>query len=140
MESWGYERKPLKNIWMNVVEVLMCYVTLEGKFNTIFGHHFTLLNHFRHGLFISFLFSLLSSMEVSIYANLMNRRAPILHEGLILLIMENVKALLLVPAISNKEKIMSDVYRVCLAWILVLQMKKNGLKRKMFPCLVRLIP
>lgn len=38
------------------------------------------------------------------YAHLKNRRALILHEGLILLIMEHVKALILAPTIKGKEK------------------------------------
>lgn len=109
METWDYERKSLKKIWVNILKVIMRYVTLKGRFTIIPGHHFNLLNHFRHGLFISFSFFLLSSMEVSVYAHLKNTRAPILHEGPILLIMKHVKTLLLASSIKGKEKIPSVV-------------------------------
>lgn len=107
MESWGYERKSLKKVWANIAEVIMWYVNLEDRFTKILGHHFTLLNHFRHGLLISFPFFLLSSMEVSIYVHLKNRRALVLHEGLIILIMEHFRSLVPAPAIKGKEKILS---------------------------------
>lgn len=69
-----------------------------------------LLNHFRHGLFISFPFFLLSSMEVFVYAHLKNKRAPILHECLIILMMEHIKALLHAPIVNEKKNILSKVF------------------------------
>lgn len=80
----------------------MWYMMLEGRFKVLLGHHFTLLNHFRHGLFIFFPFFLLSSLESFVYAHLKNRRALILHEGPILLIMEHVQSITPVPAITGK--------------------------------------
>lgn len=88
----------------------MWYVTLEGRFKALLGHHFTLLNHSRHGLFISFPFFLLSSLESSMYALLKNRRAPILHEGLIFLIMEHFQSLSLALTIKGKEDILSALF------------------------------
>lgn len=57
LESWGYERTSLKKIWVSVSEVLMHYVTLEGRFRAILGHHFTLLNHLDMVCSYRFLFS-----------------------------------------------------------------------------------
>lgn len=74
-----------------MAKVIICYVTLEGHFDAILGCHFSLLNHFRHGLHVSFPFFLFSSLEVLVYAHLKNYRALVLHEGLILLIMEHVR-------------------------------------------------
>lgn len=90
------------------MEIIILYVTLEGKFTIILDHHFTLLNHFRHGLFISFPFFLLSSLEVFVYAHLKNRRVSVLHEGLILHIMEHGRACIPAKSLKGKEKALSD--------------------------------
>lgn len=39
----------------------MEYLTLDGRFSRIYGHHFVIMNHFRYGVKISFSFYLMSA-------------------------------------------------------------------------------
>lgn len=72
--------------------MLMCYFTLDGRYMMLYGHHFVLLNHFCHGKLVSFSFYLLMSLEEGISNYKKNPRNPYLHEGLMLLIVEFIKA------------------------------------------------
>jgi hypothetical protein len=94
---------------VDIIEFIMWYVTLDGHFTKLLGHHFTLLNHFIHGfLFFSLPFFLLTSVEGLIYAHMKNKRAIVLHKGLILLIMEHAKAHIPNKAIKGKWFFLSD--------------------------------
>ena len=44
--------------WRFVVFVIIEYLTLDGCFTKIYGHHFMLFNHFRHGIRINLPFYL----------------------------------------------------------------------------------
>ena len=44
--------------WRFVIFFVTEYLTLDGCFTKIFGHHFMLVNHFRYRVRISFLFYL----------------------------------------------------------------------------------
>lgn len=81
----------MKALWHDVVEEIMRYVTLEGRYIVINTYHFLLLNHYRHKKWISFLYYLLMSLDSGIKDHMKNPRNPVLHVGLILLIYEHVK-------------------------------------------------
>lgn len=87
----GYDRTSIKPIWGDVAMALMHYYTLDGRYFTIYGHHFMLLNHFHHGNLVSFSFHLLLSLENGILEFRKNSNNPFLHEGLIFLIVEHIK-------------------------------------------------
>lgn len=79
----------------------MKFFTLDGRFTKIYGHHFVLLNHFRHNEKISFPFYLLSSLSASIFDFKENPHVnPVLHQGLISLIYKQLK----VRAYENPSK------------------------------------
>lgn len=70
----------------------MHYFSFDGHFTNFFGHHFVLVNHFRYKDKISFPFYILYSLNVGII-DFKNPKKSILHEGLIMLIMEYIKSL-----------------------------------------------
>lgn len=70
---------------------IMRYFTLDGRFSTLSSNHFMLLNHFRHKKRVPFSYYLLASLENGIKDFKRNPKNPILHEGLILLVMEYAK-------------------------------------------------
>lgn len=84
-----------------MAEFIMRYITLNGRYASIFSYHFTILNYFRHGKIISIPFYLASSLENSLEKHLENPNNPVLHEGLIVLIMEYTKSLEIVPPLSE---------------------------------------
>lgn len=53
--------------WDLVSLHLIKYLTLEGIFKTIYGYHFPILNHFRHGKTIILPFYPLSSLDECIF-------------------------------------------------------------------------
>lgn len=71
---------------------LMQYFTLDGRYTTLYGHHFVMLNHFQHGKLISFPFYLLLSLEEGIANFKKNPRNPFFHEDLMLIIVDFIKA------------------------------------------------
>ena len=79
--------------WRFVLFSLIEYVTLDGCFTKICGHHFMLVNHFRHGLRIDFPFYLcqsLGSTNLTLSNDLEGDHA--FHEGLMVLIINLLKA------------------------------------------------
>lgn len=70
----------------------MQYLSLDRKFYSIFNYHFVILYHFHHCKCISIMFYLVSSLKNSLKDNEKNITSPILHEGLILPIMEHAKS------------------------------------------------
>ena len=72
--------------------VVIEYLTLDGRFTKIFGHHFMLVNYFKHRVRISFPFylrQLLDYMILSIQNDPEGDHA--FHEGLMVLIMNLLK-------------------------------------------------
>ena len=72
--------------------VIIEYLTLDGHFRKLYGHHFMLINHFRHGIRINMPFYLRQSLGYSILAlqnDLDGDHAC--HEGLMVLIMNLLK-------------------------------------------------
>ena len=51
-----YELKSIKKLWRYVLKALIEYVTLDSHFDRVRTYNFFLLNHFRHGVKISFTF------------------------------------------------------------------------------------
>ena len=87
-----YDIESIKNIWRNVLRIIIEYVTLDPRFDRVRTHHFVLLNHFRHKVKISFPFYIYTSMAKNIEGF---KKCPVknlaLHEGLLLLIYEFLK-------------------------------------------------
>lgn len=73
------------------------YFTLDGRFSIIYGYHFMLLNHFRHNRAISFPYYLLLSLENGIQDHRKNPNNPYLYEGLMLLLVDHIKANFFIP-------------------------------------------
>lgn len=92
MVDKGYNRKYLMSLLADMAKGIMRYITLDEHFASIFSYHFMILNHFRHDRRISLPFYLLSSLENSLTNHAKNDDNPILHEGLIMLIMEHNKS------------------------------------------------
>ena len=61
-----YEMESIKNLWRYVLSVIIEYISLDTRFNMVRTHHFVLLNHFRHGIKISFPFYLFTFMSKGI--------------------------------------------------------------------------
>lgn len=76
----------------DVAEVIMRYVTLDGRYARIFSYQFVILNPFKHDRKISIPFYLLSSLKHSLEKHAKNVDNPVLHEGLIHLILNYAKA------------------------------------------------
>ena len=53
-----YKMESIKKLWRYVLRVIIEYISLDSRFDRIIMHHFVLLNHFRHGIKISFPFYL----------------------------------------------------------------------------------
>lgn len=81
------DTSPIKLLWAVVLKVLMQYLSLDGCFTRMYGHHFVLLNDFRHKSKISFPFYLWSLLDSSIKDHRKNHKSLILDEGLMLLIL-----------------------------------------------------
>ena len=87
-----YEMESIKKLWRYVLWVIIEYISLDSRFDRIKMHHFILLNHFRHGIKISFPFYLFTSMSKGIEG--LKRKIianPALHEVLLLLVYEYLK-------------------------------------------------
>lgn len=83
----------IKKLWRYVLHIVIEYITLDTRFDRVRTHHFVLLNHFRHGIKISFLYYLLTSMSKAISSFKKKTSVnPALHEGLLLLIHKYFKA------------------------------------------------
>ena len=83
----------IKKLWRYVLYAVIEYITLDPRFDRVRTHHFVILNHFRHGVKISFPFYLFNSMNKAITSFKKKASAnPALHEGLLLLIHEHFHA------------------------------------------------
>lgn len=102
-EDGGYNRKDLLKIWVDIAKFIVRYITLEGHYASIFSYHFTILNHLRHDKIFSIPFYLLSSLENSIHKNFENEENPVLHEGLILLVVEFSRARKVRPSPAQRN-------------------------------------
>lgn len=73
--------------------VIMEYLTRDGQFTKLYGYHFMLANHFRHGIRINFPFYFRQSLCFSIQAiqNYLNGE-HVCHEELVVLIMNVLKS------------------------------------------------
>ena len=83
----------IKKLWRYVLYSIIDYITLDPRFDRVRTHHFVILNHFRHGIKISFSFYLFNSMDKAISS--FKKKATVnlaLHEGLLLLIHEHFHA------------------------------------------------
>lgn len=86
-----YEMEFIKKL-RYVLRAIIKYISLDTIFNRVRTHHFVLLNHFRHGINISFPFYLFTSMSKGIEGFKKKPTAnPTLHEGLLLLVYEYLK-------------------------------------------------
>lgn len=87
-----YDMESIKKLWRYVLKILIEYITLDPRFDRIRTHHFVLLNHFRHGIKISFPFYLYTSMSKNIEGF---KKLPVknlaLHKGLLLMVYEFLK-------------------------------------------------
>jgi hypothetical protein len=77
----------------------MEYITLDGHFTRLFGHHFVLLNHCGHHTRVSIPHYFLCFLSTSIDDHRENLdKCLVLHEGFLVLIEENFKSL---PKLSH---------------------------------------
>lgn len=91
-----YEAGNIKKIWGWVLNTIMEYITVEGRFSRAHTYHFVLLNHFRHDKKVSLPYYLFRSLN----KHSKNPSSPVLHCGLLLLIYEHCKTLAL---LENKR-------------------------------------
>lgn len=61
-----YETDSIKKLWRYVLRAIIEFITLDTRFDRVKTHHFVLLNHFRHGIKISFHFYLFTSLSKNI--------------------------------------------------------------------------
>ena len=88
-----YEMDSIKKLWRYVLRAIIEFISLDTRFNRVRTHHFVLLNHFRHGIQISFPFYLFSSLSKNIVGYKKKPSANLaLHEGFLLLVYEFLKA------------------------------------------------
>lgn len=96
-----FEADTIKALWRKVLRVIMEYITVDGRFTRVYGYHFSLLNHFRYKVRVSFPYYLLCSLRKSLDDHKKNpRRFPILHTSLIRLIVEHYQKM---PVLANLE-------------------------------------
>ena len=87
-----YEMESIKKLWRYVLRVIIKYMSLATIFDRVRMHHFILLNHFRHGIKISFPFYLFTSMGKGIEGLKKKPTTnPILHVGFLILVYEYLK-------------------------------------------------
>lgn len=91
MKDYGYNRKDLQSFRPEMIKVIMRYITLDDQYASILSYHFMILNHFSHNKRISLPFYLLSSLENNMVNQTKNSDNRILHQGLIMIIMEYAK-------------------------------------------------
>lgn len=73
--------------------VFIEYLTLDGCFTKIYGHHVMLINHFRHRVRINFPFYLRQSLDTTILALQNDPEGDhACHEGLMVLVMNFLKS------------------------------------------------
>ena len=61
-----YKMDSIKKLWRYVLWVVIEFISLDTRFDRVRTHHFELLNHFCHGIKISFPFYLFSSLSKNI--------------------------------------------------------------------------
>lgn len=89
-----YDIAVIKSFWQKLLKVIMNYLTLDGHYTRVYGHHFVILNHFRHGVRMSFPFYLMLALRANFSDHHKNpSKFPILHEGLLVLIDAHFRAL-----------------------------------------------
>lgn len=82
-----YDIAVIKSFWLKLLKVIMNYLTLDGHYTRVYGHHFVILNHFCHGVNMSFPFYLMSALRANFSDHCKNStKFPILHEILLVLI------------------------------------------------------
>lgn len=86
----GIACESLPKPWDRVAMVLMKYLTLEGKFQKLFGHHIYFLNAMRNKERINIPLFLFNSMEKSLILVQNGKGKSPLHQGLMKLITEFV--------------------------------------------------
>lgn len=76
----------------------MEYLTLDGHFTRVYGHHFVIMNHFYHRVKMCFLFYLMYVLRANFKDHKKNSsKFPILHEGLLVLIDSHFRVCLPAP-------------------------------------------
>ncbi|KAH9322185.1 hypothetical protein KI387_016824 [Taxus chinensis] len=81
----GYTRDSLPSPWDRVVEVIMRYFTIDGRYWLVFGPHLFILSHLRWGKIINLAAFLFQSLEHSVQLA-QEGEGIILHQGLLYLL------------------------------------------------------
>eukprot|EP01018_Ginkgo_biloba_P031174 Gb_36132 [translate_table: standard] len=89
-EDSGIARESLPKPWDRVAMVLMKYLTLEGKFRKLFGHHIAFLNCVRNREKVNIPLFLFNSLEKSVLAAKSGKGKPPLHQGLMKMLVDFV--------------------------------------------------
>lgn len=102
--------------WREVLFVIMCYITLDGRFTKVYSYHFVLLNHYRHDEKVNFPYFLLRSMNATIKAYKENPMGDTaMHQGLMVLIYDHLKSNQIVcpqPSIESKEDGSDSIFSI----------------------------
>eukprot|EP01018_Ginkgo_biloba_P013768 Gb_00165 [translate_table: standard] len=85
-------RESLHKPWDRVAMVLMKYLTLEGKFRTVFGHHIAFLNCVRNREKVNILLFLFNSLDKSVLTAKSGKGKPRLHQGLMKMLVDFVSS------------------------------------------------
>lgn len=92
-----------------VMTTIMKYVTLDGRYKRAHSYHFVLLCHFCHKIRVSLPYYILQSVCLSISKDIKKEKKPILHEGLILLIIEYIKQTTISRPIISSPKTFDSI-------------------------------
>eukprot|EP01018_Ginkgo_biloba_P008081 Gb_11347 [translate_table: standard] len=84
----GIARESLPKPWDRVAMVLMKYLTLEGKFRKLYGHHIAFLNFVRNREKVNIPLFLFNSLEKSVFAAKSGKGKPPLHQGLMKMLVD----------------------------------------------------
>eukprot|EP01018_Ginkgo_biloba_P038988 Gb_36378 [translate_table: standard] len=88
----GIARESLPKPWDRVAMVLMKYLTLEGKFRKLFGHHIAFLNFVRNKEKVNIPSFLFNSLEKSLVEAKSGKGKSPLHQGLMKMLFDFVSS------------------------------------------------
>lgn len=90
--------------WRFVLFSSITYITLDGRFTRAYGHHFFLLNHFRHGEKVRLPYYLACSMDHTIKEVQKDPKGDhALHQGLMVLFYKMLKGKCIEKPIKGKN-------------------------------------